>query len=73
MAPNESPGGDATGEDVSSKNSIGIVGCGAIGRAILCAVGEGRLAVEVAGRRIVLGGPAAESLRVLAKVPAKAG
>ena len=48
-APNESPGRDATGEDVSSKNSIGIVGCGAIGRAILCAVGEGRLAVEVAG------------------------
>lgn len=35
------PGGDAP--------SIGIVGCGAIGRAILRAVDEGRLAVAVAG------------------------
>ena len=47
--PHQSPGGDSTAGEVSGKNSIGIVGCGAIGRAILRAVGDGRLAVKVAG------------------------
>ena len=47
--PHQSPGRDSTAGEVSGKNSIGIVGCGAIGRAILRAVGDGRLAVKVAG------------------------
>ncbi|MCH8849937.1 MAG: metal-dependent transcriptional regulator [Chloroflexi bacterium] len=42
-------------------------------RVVEVAAYNSTLTVEVAGRRVVLGVPAAESLRVLAKVAAKAG